>query len=117
MSESFSYFNGDMANYNIENNDFPIENINSNIIHFNEISNEQKIKRYLVFGKGSTAELGNLIHKPYSISSSNGFFSIVTVPENTLSIFQSKGFHVIEDFQLDFHSKYISKNKIGRAHV
>ena len=29
MSESFSYFNGDMANYNIENNDFPIENINS----------------------------------------------------------------------------------------
>ena len=115
MSESFSYFNGDMANYNIENNDFPIENINSNIIHFNEISNEQKIKRYLVFGTGSTAELGNLIHKPYSISSSNGFFSIVTVPENTLSIFQSKGFHVIEDFQLDFHSKYISKNNVSQV--
>ena len=115
MSESFSYFNGDMANYNIENNDFPIENINSNIIHFNEISNEQKIKRYLVFGTGSTAELGNLIHKPYSISSSNGFFSIVTIPENTLSIFQSKGFHVIEDFQLDFHSKYISKDNVSQV--
>ena len=81
----------------------------SKIIQFNESSNEQQVKRYLIFGKGSISEIGNLIQTPYSISSSNGFFSIVTIPESTLSIFQSKGFHIIEDFQLDFHSKYISK--------
>ena len=73
------------------------------------LCNEQQVKRYLIFGKGSISEIGNFAQTPYSISSSNGFFSIVTIPESTLSIFQSKGFHIIEDFQLDFHSKYISK--------
>ena len=31
-----------------------------------------------------------------------------------MSIFQSKGFHMIEDFQLDFHSKYVSKNNVSQ---
>ena len=114
ISESFSYLGGDTVNSNFEygNNDLTIKQ--SQIITFNEFSNEQSAKRYLVFGKGSITELGNLIQTPYSISSPNGFFSIVTAPESTISIFQSKGFHVIEDFQLDFHSKYISKNNLTK---
>ena len=75
---------------------------------------EQVVKRYLVFGKGSLSELGNLGHNTNSIYSPNGFFSIVTAPENIISIFQSKGFHVIEDSQLDFHSKYVSKDNVSK---
>ena len=112
ISESFSYFDGDMINHNFENTDHNFKE--SEIIQFNESSNEQQVKRYLIFGKGSISEIGNFIQTSYSISSSNGFFSIITVPESTLSIFQSKGFHIIEDFQLDFHSKYISKNNVSQ---
>ena len=113
VSESFSFLSGDMIDQNFENHTHVPSNHESQIIKFNEPSNEQQLKRYLIFGKGSPSELGN-INADYSMSSSNGFFSIVVVPENTISIFQSKGFHVIEDFQLDFHSKYISKNNISQ---
>ena len=113
VSESFSFLSGDMIDQNFENHTHVPSNHESQIIKFNEQSNEQQLKRYLIFGKGSPSELGNT-NADYSISSSNGFFSIVVVPENTISIFQSKGFHVIEDFQLDFHSKYISKDNISQ---
>ena len=115
ISESFSYFDADMINHNLENKDHSFKE--SGIIQFNEPSNEQQVKRYLIFGKGSISEISNFIQTPYSVSSSNGFFSIVTIPESTISIFQSKGFHMIEDFQLDFHSKYISKNNVSQISV
>ena len=114
VTESFSYFNGDMHNHNFEYQNETFEINNSKIIKFNhDFSNEQQHKRYLIFGNGSPIELSN-IESNYSISSPNGFFSIVTMPENTISLFQSKGFHVIEDFKLDFHSKYVSKNNISK---
>ena len=113
FSEAFSFFGGDMIDNNFVNYESFSSKHESNIIKFNQLSDEQQFKRYLIFGKGSSSELGNVITN-YSVSSSNGFFSIVAVPENTISIFQSKGFHVIEDFQLDFHSKYISKDNISK---
>ena len=113
-SESFSYFDADMIHYDIENEINDFEQSKSGIIKFNESLDEQVVKRYLVFGKGSLSELGNLGHNTNSISSPNGFFSIVTAPENIISIFQSKGFHVIEDSQLDFHSKYVSKDNVSK---
>ena len=113
VSESFSFLNGDMIDQNFENYIHVSSDHESQIIKFNESPNEQQLKRYLIFGKGSSSELGN-IKTDYFISSSNGFFSIVVIPENTISIFQSKGFHVIEDFQLDFHSKYISKDNVSQ---
>ena len=103
-----------MVNYNFENKNSDLTSTKSGIIHFNEFLNEQQMKRYLIFGKGSISEFGTLLENKNSISSSNGFFSIITAPESTISIFQSKGFHVIEDFKLDFHSKYISKNPVSK---
>ena len=114
ISESFSYFDADMINQNLENKNYNYQESKSEIIQFNEYSNEQQVKRYLIFGKGDVSEIRNFMQTPYSISSSNGFFSIVTIPESTVSIFQSKGFHMIEDFQLDFHSKYVSKNNVSQ---
>ena len=65
------------------------------------------MKRYIVFGHGSVNDLHSLTSGvSSSISSSNGFFSIVTMPENKISHFESAGLHIMEDFQLDFHSKY-----------
>ena len=75
ISESFSYFDADMINYNIEHKNYNFKESNSEIIQFNEPSNEQQLKRYLIFGKGSMSEIGNFLQTPYSISSSNGFFS------------------------------------------
>ena len=95
ISESFSYLDGDMVNHNLEDKNYNFNKSKSLIVQFNEPSNEQQVKRYLIFGKGSISEIGNFVQTPYSISSSNGFFSIITIPESTLSVFQSKGFHMI----------------------
>ena len=87
ISESFSYFDADMINHSIENKNSNFKESISDIIQFNEPSNEQQVKRYLIFGKGSISEISNFIETPHSISSSNGFFSLVTIPESTLPIF------------------------------
>ena len=113
FSESFSYFDADMINYELEEKNYSNTNVNSDIIHFNEFSNEQQMNRYLIFGKEKT-ELTNLVNTQYSISTPNGFFSIVTAPKSIISNFETKGLHIIEDFQLDFHSKYISKNNVDQ---
>ena len=114
ISESFSYFDADIINHHLDNKNNNFNDSESEIIQFNEFPNEQQVKRYLIFGKGSLSEINSFVQTPYSISSSNGFFSIIAIPENTLSIFQSKGFHIIEDFQLDFHSKYVTKNNVSQ---
>ena len=77
ISESFSYFDGDMISHNFETRNYTFNESKSEIIQFNESTNEQQVKRYLIFGKGSISEIGNFIQTPYSISSSNGFFSVV----------------------------------------
>ena len=74
ISESFSYFDADMINHNLENKNYNFQESKSEIIRFDESSNEQQIKRYLIFGKGDVSEISNFIQTPYSISSSNGFF-------------------------------------------
>jgi len=114
ISESFSYLGGDTIDQNFYHGNENLTNINSEIIKFNDNFDTQKFKRYLIFGQGSISEFGSGIESSHLISSSNGFFSIATIPESDISIFQTKGFHLIEDFKLDFHSKYISKNNIEK---
>ena len=105
--ESFGYFGGDM----IEQNSFSLSldkiSPTSDIITINDLEKNENLKRYIVFGHGSLNDLHSLTNGvSNSISSSNGFFSIVTLPENNISHFESAGFNVMEDFELDFHSKY-----------
>jgi len=106
--ESFGYLEGDL----IEKNSFlsSLDKIKttSDIITINQSDNTENLKRYIVFGHGSVNDLYSLTNGfSSSISSANGFFSIVTLPENQISHLESAGLHVMEDFQLDFHSKYI----------
>jgi len=68
ISESFSFLSGDMIDQNFGDQPSIADNLNSEIIEFNDLPNEQNLKRYLIFGKGSPSELGN-ITTDYSISS------------------------------------------------
>jgi len=82
---------------------------NSDIIKISQPITENQIKRYIIFGSGSISDVRssaeNLV---YGISSDKGFFSVGTFYQNDISDLQSKGYTVIEDFQLEFDS--ISKS-------
>ena len=72
-------------------------------------------KRYLVYGSGS---INNVYPDAkdivYGIDSDKGFFSVGILSESEASRLKLKGYHVIEDFVLDFHSKYVSNNAITK---
>ena len=53
--ESFSFLGGDMIDNNLTKYDTISSNYKSDIIKFNESSNEQQLKRYLIFGQGSSS--------------------------------------------------------------
>jgi len=64
---------------------------------------ENNFKRYLIFGTNSQQIdflKNNSIH---GIQSDSGFFYISVLSEKSASNLASRGFHVIEDFRLDFH--------------
>lgn len=65
---------------------------------------QNSFKRYVVFG----ADPGSMdIVKKNSIrgvESDNGFFHVTLLEEKTASNLAAQGYHVIEDFKLDFHS-------------
>ena len=109
--ESFGYLGGDMIDQNSFSLGFDNLKTTSDIITINESDKTENLKRYIIFGHGSLNDLHSLTSGvSNSISSSNGFFSIVTMPENNISHLESAGLHIMEDFQLDFHSKYTEYN-------
>ena len=77
---------------------------------------ENLAKRYLVYGSGSLnnvySDAKNLV---YGIDSDKGFFSVGILTENQASKLKLKGYYVIEDFPLDFHSRYVSTNAITKT--
>jgi len=108
-NESFGYFGGDMIEKNSLSFNFDKIQETSDIITINQLDNDESSKRYIVFGHGSVTDIDFLTNGiSNSVSSSSGFFSIVTLPEKNIAHLESAGFHIMEDFPLDFHSKYIS---------
>ena len=89
--------------------------ISSGIITLDLPLQENPEKRYLVYGQGSLdrifADTKNIV---YGINSDKGFFSVGVLTENEAFKLKSMGYHVVEDFPLDFHSKYVSKNAITK---
>jgi len=65
---------------------------------------QNNLKRYLIFGSGSFDDRTSNANTIYSINSNNGFFSVGILPENKIYALESKGYHVVEDVLLDFHS-------------
>jgi len=94
---------------------FPLE-IESDIISFDLPNKETLTKRYLVYGSGSlNSAYSDTKNIAYGIDSNNGFFSVGVLTESDASKLKLKGYYVIEDFPLDFHSKYISTNAITKT--
>ncbi|HSA98570.1 MAG TPA: S8 family serine peptidase, partial [Candidatus Nitrosotenuis sp.] len=80
-----------------------------------EMTQNQKVSRYLIFGHGSVDDLRDLV--PISgISSDYGFFSIVTMPEQTAMTLGTRGYYVIKDFPLQYDSaEYGEINQIRKS--
>ena len=76
---------------------------------------QNSVKRYLVFGSGSFHDAyhqtKNLV---YGVDSDNGFFSVGVFNQSQANKLSASGYHVIEDFPLDFHSKYSTYNAISK---
>jgi len=87
----------------------------SDIITIDLPLQENLAKRYLVYGSGSlNSAYTDAKNVGYGINSDKGFFSVGILTENEAFKLKSKGYYVIEDFPLDFHSKYVSTNAITK---
>ncbi|MGI0009858.1 MAG: S8 family serine peptidase, partial [Nitrosopumilaceae archaeon] len=90
----------------------------SDIIKISHTVTENQIKRYIVLGSGSISDVRssaeNLV---YGISSDKGFFLVGTFYQNDISNLQSKGYKIIEDFQLEFDSipKSLNNKTVSEA--
>jgi len=65
---------------------------------------ENNFKRYLIFGSSLDGDDLLKSNSIYGIESDNGFFSVSVMSETLASNLISHGYHVVEDFKLDFHS-------------
>lgn len=70
-----------------------------------EITQDHKLSRYLVFGRGSADDIRDIApNQIASSNSANGFFSIVILPEQSASALHTRGYSVMRDVPLDFHA-------------
>ncbi|MEM3172236.1 MAG: S8 family serine peptidase [Candidatus Nitrosotenuis sp.] len=67
-----------------------------------EVTQDHKLSRYLVFGSGQLPQMPGI--SVSSVSNDNGFFSIMVMPEQSTAELSQKGYHVIKDFPLEFHA-------------
>ena len=73
---------------------------------------ENNYKRYLIFGSNLQNNDFLKTNSMYGINSDSGFFYVSILSDKSASNLMSKGYQVIEDFELDFHS---SDDKIQDA--
>ena len=94
-------------------NDLKLE---SDIISTDTYETQNDVKRYLVFGSGSLhdahPQIENLV---YGVDSGSEFFSVGVFNQSQANKLSASGYHVIEDFPLEFHSKYETYNAISKV--
>ena len=76
---------------------------------------ENTLKRYLIFGTESQNPELIKNNSIYGVQSDNGFFYVSLLSEKSASILSAKGYHIIEDSKLDFHSseQILDVSRIG----
>ena len=107
VGSSYGFLGGDLPQQNSAiSNKLKIEH-SSQIVKIEPISDNDQptVKRYLIFGSGSISGVksvkNNIIN---SINTNEGFFSVGTLSENEATKLKASGYHIAEDFLLDFHS-------------
>ena len=65
---------------------------------------ENNYKRYLIFGSNLQNNDFLKTNSIYGIHSDSGFFYVSILSDKSASNLISQGYHVVEDFELDFHS-------------
>ena len=107
FNNSYSFLGGDLPQQYSQLDPVDLDQA-SGIVNLNLVITDESnsLKRYLIFGSGSSNAVDSEIkNKIYSIETNNGFFSIAIAPENKISKLKSQGYNVIEDVLLDFHSQ------------
>tara|TARA_B100000949_G_scaffold132157_1_gene116450 strand:+ start:1206 stop:5447 length:4242 start_codon:yes stop_codon:yes gene_type:complete len=112
QQSSYGFIEGDEVS---TLSDFTIERT-SDIISIDLLPHQENLtKRYLIYGSGSLNSVySDTENIAYGIDSDKGFFSVGILTESEASKLKSKGYYVIQDFPLDFHSKYVSTNAITK---
>ncbi|MGH1521591.1 MAG: S8 family serine peptidase, partial [Nitrosopumilus sp.] len=102
ITNSYAFNSGDLIQED------KIQNLlvhNSDILKIKpEMFAENNFKRYLIFGTNSQNNSFLQNTSMYGIQSDTGFFYVSVFSEKTASSLTSQGYHVIEDFKLDFHA-------------
>jgi len=114
FSSSYGFTGGDLVDNNFvqKNNDI----FDSDIVNVPpDFFTENNYKRYVIFGAGSNDFDFLKKNSLYGIESDRGFFHVAVLEENSVSNLISRGYTVIEDFPLDFHSEkgVLDASRIG----
>jgi len=113
FSNSYGFTNGDLVTENSvkKNNDI----FNSGIIDVNpDFFSKSDYKRYIIFGEGKNDSEFLKKNSLYGIESDRGFFQVAVLDQHSISNLVSRGYYVIEDFPLDFHSELEDASRIGK---
>ncbi|MDH3677958.1 MAG: S8 family serine peptidase [Nitrosopumilus sp.] len=113
FSNSYGFPSGDLVDNNLVQKNYDI--FDSGIVDISpDFFTKNNYKRYVIFGAG-TNDLDFLkSNSLYGIQSDRGFFHVAVLNDNLVSNLLARGYHVIEDFQLDFHSAEIpDASRIG----
>ncbi len=102
ISNSHAFFPADLIPEKKSENNFTL---NSDIIKIDpDFYTENDFKRYLIFGTELQKNNFSKLNSIYGVQSDSGFFSVSILSESSASNLISQGYHVVEDFKLDFHS-------------
>ena len=104
FSNSYGFTSGDLVDDNFVQKNYDTF-FDSEIVDVPpDFFTKNNYKRYVIFG-ASTNDLDFLKNSLYGIESDQGFFHVAVLEENSISNLISRGYYVIEDFELDFHSE------------
>ena len=100
----YGFTGGDLVDNNFVQKNYDI--FDSDIVNVPpDFFTQNNYKIYVIFGAGSNDFDFLNKNSLYGIESDRGFFHVAVLEENSVSNLISRGYTVIEDFPLDFHSE------------
>jgi len=105
FSNSYGFTSGDLVEENFVQKKYDTF-FDSGIVDVSsDFFTKNNYKRYVIFGAGTNDFDFLKKNSLYGMESERGFFHVAVLDENSVSNLISRGYYVIEDFQLDFHSQ------------